>query len=213
MLKGDRNGLLAGIAAGVGGAILWGVLYYCFTSFYLVWLAWGIGAGVGAAVAWGSNGGPDMGKIAVVISVLSILAGWFLPAEVSIIKNITKAKQGLAEGMDDEYMIGCLADEILDDSEGQGHSVTYTFDGENPLDVQMDYSEELWQQATAKWDSMTAAEKEAYRADTRQRMEKTIVGFFSSLRKYNVRRSFDGDNLIFIVLGVVTAYKLASRTV
>ncbi len=206
------KGLWAGIAAGICGAVLWGVLAFFCTNFEIGWLAWGIGAAVGAAVAWGSEGNSHVGAAAVTITVLSILAGKYLPVEVSLFKEVRKAKQDLVWRVkDDEYMIGCLADEIMDVSEGQGHSVTYTFNPENILEIQKDYSEELWQQAKTKWDSMSAAEKETYRAQVRQQTEESIVAFFSLLRKDNFSRSLDGIDIVFFVLGNVTAYNLAAK--
>jgi hypothetical protein len=68
------KGIFAGIIAGIAGALVWAIVAY-FTGFEIGWLAWGVGALVGAAVAWGSEGTQTTGVVAVIITVIAIIAG------------------------------------------------------------------------------------------------------------------------------------------
>ncbi len=209
-----QKGLVAGIVVGIIGAILGGVLVF-YTCYEISWMACAIGAGVGAAVAWGSKGGRRMGLIAVVISILSISAGKYIPVELSLFRASKTAKQDLAHQiMKDEYMILRLADEIFEESQEQGHSVFYTFSLlDKTIDVETEHSEELVQQARAKWDLMAPAEKEACRVRVHQQMETTIDAFIGSIQKENFIRSFNGIEVFFFILGIVTAYYLAAKTI
>ena len=210
--KKNRNvkGLTAGIGVGTIGAILGGLLVY-FTNFEIGWMAWVIGAGVGATVAWGSDGSRKMGMVAVAISILSLLAGRYIPVEISLEKAAKIAKQDLAHQLKkDDYMISRLADEIFEQSQGQGHSVEYSFSFlDNTIDVKTEHSKELLQQAKDKWDSMTPAEKKVCRKRDRQQMVMTIDAFIGSMQRETFIRSFKGIEFVFFILGIVTAYYFA----
>lgn len=207
------KGLAAGVAAGVGGAVVWALIAY-FTGYEIGWLAWGIGAAVGAAVAWGSRNSPAMGVAAVVISVLAILAGKYITVEIILAKEKQTANQGVAQQiLNDEYVISWLADEIISVYQEQGIAVNWP-EGVNPEEVssRADYPADVWQAAAAKWNSMSAEEKEAFRQNVRQQAEANIAMYASGLRKEGFLGSFGVIDIIFFGLAIVTAYKIASRT-
>lgn len=207
------KGLIAGVAAGVGGAVVWALIAY-FTGYEIGWLAWGIGAAVGAAVAWGGKNSPAAGIMAVVISVLAILAGKYITVEIMLAKEKKAANQDMAQQiLNDEYVISWLADEVIAVYREQGIAVNWP-EGVNPEEVssRADYPADVWQQAETRWNSMSAAEKEEYRQNVRQQAEANIAVYASGLRKEGFLGSFGVIDIIFFGLAIVTAYKIASRT-
>lgn len=206
------KGILAGIIAGIAGAIAWAMLAY-FTGYEIGWLAWGIGALVGAAVAWGSKGTPATGAIAVIITIISLIAGKYIAVEVLFAKEMDEVKRSIDEQLqDDDSIISYLADEIVDEYEQSGESVDLpeVADPENAPPDEL-YPKDIWKRAEQRWSSMSAEEQEEYRASVEEHISDNIQKFVNIAKKEGFIGSFGLFDVIFFLLAIVTAYKVGSK--
>jgi len=75
----------AGTAAGLLGALIWGMLVY-FTGYKIGYIAIGVGAltGFGVRMGLGGEGGFDTGMIAAIIAMISVILGEYLIIYLSI---------------------------------------------------------------------------------------------------------------------------------
>jgi hypothetical protein len=206
------KGILAGIIAGIAGAVAWAMLAY-FTGYEIGWLAWGIGVLVGAAVAWGSEGTPTTGAIAVVITIIALVAGKYITVEVVLAKEMDEVSRNLDEQLqDDEFIISYLAGDIVAEYEQSGQSVDLPefIDPESVPPEEL-YPSDIWNEAQEKWSSMTAEEQEEYRALVEEQINDRIRLIVNEAKKEGFIGSFGLFDVIFFLLAVVTAYKVGAK--
>ena len=82
-------GIIAGAIAGIIGAAAWAIIAYA-ASLEIGWLAWLIGGAVGWSVSIAGEKGPRAGLIAGVIAVISICGGKIAAAHFAMGKYIEK---------------------------------------------------------------------------------------------------------------------------
>jgi hypothetical protein len=206
------KGVIAGVVAGIAGAVAWAIIA-AVTGFEIGWLALGIGAAVGAAVAWGSKGSPRAGAIAVVITVLAIVGGKYLAVEIVLAKEMKAADEEIAPFIESgEYLISWLADEIVDEYEQEGKEFSWPA-GVDPEDVyrEQDYPPEIWNLAEVAWNDMNEYEKAEYKNYVEEQMDSNKKVFMAEVRKEGFIESFGVIDVIFFVLAVATAYKIAAK--
>lgn len=206
------KGIIAGVCAGIAGAVLWAVIA-AVTGFEIGWLAWGIGAGVGAAVAWGSDCTPATGVLAVVISLLAIVAGKYIAVEIVMHKELGGTNQEIANLMEDEeYLISWLADGIVYNLEEAGQTVTWPA-GVDPDDAmaKADYPPAVWAQAEQAWSAMTPDEKTEFKEQVRQQVDASMGEVVAGAKKEGFMASFGLFDALFFFLAIGTAYKIGSN--
>lgn len=189
----------------------------CFTGFEIGWIAWGVGGLVGLGCVWGSQGsGRALGVAAVVITLLSILAGKYAAVELSIRREIGSQEEVLqsavAELQKDEVVISYLADEIVEERQSQGETIQWPA-GVNPEEAsqQSDYPVAVWSEAASKWEGMPTQEREQYREQLKEHVRTNVQAFFSNISSYGFRSSFGVMDLLFFGLAVATAFKIATN--
>ncbi len=204
----------AGIAGGVAGAVLWGIIVAA-TGFEIGWIAWGIGALVGAGVAWGSAGGAAWGVVAVIISVLSILGGKVVAMEIVLDKEVKSVSADVSSRIDSdpEFVVSWLADAIVVKMDEQGKTINWPQDAdpENPQGAG-DYPPEVWSQAQSQWDAMDAQKKEEFKETIRRQANDNVKMMANSIKSEGFLASFGPMDIVFFLLAIATAYKIGSKT-
>jgi hypothetical protein len=206
------KGIIAGVIAGFAGAVVW-ALIAALTGFEIGWLAWGIGAAVGAAVAWGSEGTPAMGVVAVIISVLAIVAGKYITIEMLLAKEMDGANEQIAAQLEmDEYYISRLADAEIAQVEEAGGTVTWPEAADNEeAALPEQYPADIWAKAETVWTNMTPEDKDQFKQDVQQQVDENIAAFTAGVRKEGFLGSFGLFDAIFFFLAIGTAYKIGSK--
>jgi hypothetical protein len=219
-MKGKRmnmgRGIIGGVLGGFVGAVIWAGIS-CFTGYEIGWIAWGVGGLVGLGCAWGSQGsGRALGVAAVVITLLSIVAGKYAAVEFGIRKEIGSQDEvlqsALADLQKDEMVISFLADEAAAQRQAQGETIQWP-DGVNPEEarLQSDYPPAIWAEAASKWEGMSTQEHEQYRDQLEEHVRTSIQAFFSNISSYGFLHSFGVMDLLFFGLAVATAFRIATR--
>ena len=210
------RGIIGGILGGFVGAAIWAGIS-CFTGYEIGWIAWGVGGLVGLGCVWGSQGsGRTLGIVAVVITLLSIVAGKYTAVELSIRKDIGSQEEilqsALADLQKDEMVISYLADEVVAQRQAQGETIQWPA-GVNPEEVsqQSDYPPAIWSEAASKWKGMSTQEHEQYRDQLEGQVRTNIQAFFSNISTYGFRSSFGVMDLLFFGFAVATAFKIVTR--
>ena len=207
------KGVIAGVIAGFVGALVWAFIVV-FTGYEIGWLAWGIGAVVGGAVAWGTEGSKVNGLIAVVIAVAAILGGKLASVEIAIAREVKSANAEVKQGMDadDEYMKAWLAWGIVASYEAKGMKIEWP-EGVDPEEAseKKDYPGMIWGMAESAWASMSDEGKANLRREVETEVTANIKAYAASIRGEGFIESFSGFDVIFILLAVMTAFKVASN--
>jgi len=210
------RGIIGGALGGLVGALIWAGVSY-FAGYEIGWIAWGVGGLVGLGCVWAGKGsGNLLGTAAVVIAVLSIIAGKYVTVEFSI-RNEIGSEQGvlqsaLANIQDDEVTISYLADEVIQEREAQGGNIQWP-SGVNPDEAtrQSDYPPAIWSGALSRWQVMSPGEREEYRDQLAQQIRVGVQAYFSDVSSVGFMNSFGAMDLLFFGLAVATAFKIASR--
>ncbi|MFT5052582.1 MAG: hypothetical protein ACI8QZ_004018 [Chlamydiales bacterium] len=203
------NGTLVGLIAGAIGTAAWAAIVH-FTGYEIGYLAWGIGFIVGLGVAMGSKGEGDLitGALAVVISVLSIVAGKYAAAYIQVEQAFS------AEAMEvrDEFLISYKADDVVEEPILAGETVSWPegVSAETAAE-ELDYSADIWIAADGRWNAMTVADQELFRADTLALRQAHFDSFRPQARTDIFTESFAMIDLVFFGLAIATAFKLAAQ--
>lgn len=217
------GGVIGGVIGGVVGAAVWAGVSYA-TGYEIGWIAWGIGGLVGLGVAWGDKGasGHLAGIVAVIISLCAILAGKYAAVQFVIDKHLTAdslAGEMTAAIETDEFMRSYVADRVVEKYEAAGKPVNWP-EGMSVEEatVEAEYPPDVWADATARWEAMSDSERGDYRQQVRDTMTadlaQAISGFRGDMIAEGFKQSFSAMDVIFFLLAVVTAFKIASsRTV
>lgn len=207
------RGILGGVLGGLVGAVIWAGIS-CLTGYEVGWIAWGVGGLVGLGCAWG--GGRPLGAIAVVVTLVSIVAGKYAAVELSIRREFGNQEEVLQSVLTDlrkdGVVVSYLADEIIVQREAQGETIQWP-SGVIPeqADQPSDYPPAIWSEATSKWDGMPTQEREQYRDQLEERIRTDVQTFFSDISTFGFRNSFGVMDLLFFGLAVATAFKIATR--
>ena len=210
------RGIFGGALGGLVGAVIWAGIS-SVTGYEIGWIAWGVGGLVGLGCVWASKGqGNLLGSVAVVITILSILAGKYFAVEFSI-RNEIGSEQGvlqsaLAEIRDDEVTISYLADQIIEERQAMGDVIQWPA-GVNPDEAtrQSDYPPAIWSRALSTWEAMSPEEREEYRGQLAEQIQAGVQAFFSDVSASGFLNSFGPMDLLFFGLAVATAFKIAAR--
>ena len=210
------RGILGGALGGLVGALIWAGVS-SFAGFEIGWIAWGVGGLVGLGCVWGSKGqGNVLGSVAVVITIISILAGKYFAVEFCIRDEIG-SEQGVLQSalagiQDDEVAISYLADEIIQERLANGDDVQWPA-GVNPEEAtrQSDYPPVIWSRALSKWEGMSPQEREQYRDQLTEQIRVGVQTYFSDASAFGFLNSFGPMDMLFFGLAVATAFKIAAR--
>lgn len=210
------RGIIGGALAGLVGAVIWAGVAY-FTGYEIGWIAWGVGGMVGLGCFWASKGNSNqLGTIAVVITLLSILAGKYAAVEFGIRSEIGSKEEilqnALAGLQEDEVVVSYLADEVIAVRQAKGDDIRWPT-GVNPEEAsqQSDYPPAIWSEALSAWEGKSPTEREAYRDQLAQRTRINVQAFFSDISVSGFFGSFAPMDLIFFGLAVSTAFRIAAR--
>ncbi|MEM6798244.1 MAG: hypothetical protein AAF589_01900, partial [Planctomycetota bacterium] len=152
--------------------------------------------------------GPAAGGVAVVITILSLLAGKYLAVEFSI----QSALQEVDYELSDELMVSYLADDVVAAREAAGKPVKWPrgADGEGP-DSQEDYPADIWRQAQTEWNGLTPDEQQERRDTAEENMRLFMDAFANQVRQQGFLESFSMFDLLFFGLGVFTAFSIPNN--
>lgn len=215
--------LIGGLIAGLVGAAIWAAISF-WTGYEIGWIAWGIGGLVGFAVALGGQQGMTAGLAAVVISVLAIMGGKYATVELLVNKELGGSEQMVEQAVDrlenEEFVVSWLADGIIEERTAQGEEITWppgvTAEEAEQPDEESEYPPEIWSEAASQWDGMPPEERDAYRAQLadmiRQNIEENFAAFRTEIKRDGFSASFGPLDIVFILLAVVTAFKIGRGT-
>lgn len=212
------GGLIGGAIAGAIGAAIWAGISYG-TGYEIGWIAWGVGGlvGLGVAAGWRGGGAPA-GLLAVLLALASILAGRYAAVQLMVKKELGSEAQVMeqlrAELDDPEYLLSYVADDVVDEYHADGKAVNWP-SGVDPEEAaeRSDYPPDVWADAQARWNAMTSQERTEYRRELEDWLAANMEGALEEFQSYAARegffQSFDVIDIVFFLLAIVTAFKVA----
>jgi len=197
--------LFGGLFGALVGIAIWSaIVYFTGYEFGLVAAFIGIFVGVGIAAAAGPNRGTGAALFAACMAFLSVLGG--KAAVAWIYSQHHMDEMALApEEVTDEYLISCIADEILYQYEDAGYELDYPpgADLDYP-DSEGDYPAEVWAEAESQWYAMDADGRRAYRDSVEIGTAAAPLAAFL----FALIFSFGLFDFVWVSLAVSSAYKI-----
>ncbi len=216
--------LAGAIAATIFGAMLWAAVMVA-TGFEIGFLAWGIGGMIGtASYAFGGRGG-NMGMIAALLAVVGILGGRLLGFHLALdslmlgdSEEMVAEMLNMANYEDDQYTAALYAKVSNRDELREFMSDTWVSAALTPGEVTPEMIEEFYASGLAEylekihlerptfdeWKEMAKSVYTTHFTGILEQMEVTAWGLF--------KESFGALDLLFLFLGVSTAFGIARRT-
>lgn len=210
--------IVGGVIAGAIGALVWAGIAY-FTGYEVGWVAWGVGGLVGLGVVLGNSGerSPQAGVLAVVITVLALLAAKYTTVQL-VLSDDDEIVSAMVAGLeDDELVISYLADDVVVEFMSEDRPVDWPA-GVDPSQAatEAEYPPDVWAVAQSRWDAMSVDEREEYRAALREMVTSNIAVAMEDIRSEMAQVGFIGSfglmDIIFFGLAIVTAYKVATNS-
>lgn len=201
------GGIIGGTIAAIIGAVAWAAIAH-YGKVEIGYLAWGIGLLVGLGVSAGSrSGGIGAAAIAVVLTVLSLVGGKY--AAVSLAVGELDASLPAFE-MDDEAVKMRIASTSLMES-GQDISKMKFRNGTDYETAESldDFPEKIAEKARSEFDQMTPDEVNETKEKAEAEYHQIVAAFESEIMQQGFLDSFSGFDIIFFLLGIFTAGKVA----
>jgi len=210
------GGIIGGLIGGLVGALIWAGIS-AWTGYEIGWIAWGIGGLVGlGCVKGGKGGGVPVAVIAVVITILSLVAGKYAAIEFILAGQVGNKDEfietAIAELDGEDLVISYLADDIIQERISRGEAVEWP-EGSLPDEAaeQADYPPDIWTEAVSEWEHRSADDKAAYREELSEQMRINIDAWYDEVSMIGFADSFNLMDLIFFGLAVVTAFQIAAK--
>jgi len=204
----NLGGIIAGAIAGIIGAVVWAAIAF-YGDLEIGWIAWGIGAAIGFAMsAVSKSGGPGAAAFAVLITVASLVGGKYLAVQMAVSK--VGEELGLPTDVSDEQLIEQLAYTIAEAKTLAGEKLAWR-NNSNFQNIQSieDFPLDVLQEATKNFNAMTAEEILVKKDDLRKEIKKAIGLFKKDLANKVFMASFGILDIVFFLLGIVTAGRIA----
>ena len=203
------GGLILGSIAGLIGAAIWGAIAY-YGHMEIGWIAWGIGAAVGVAVSAGSKGGglvPSV--IAILITIASICGGKLLAVQMAM-SELDQVDTSEFDNASDENIMLWMANRRVRKMMNQNEPLRWR-NGSSWMQAEelSDYPVEVEKAVREEFQAASPDEIEQYKEEIRAEVQAAIGEFKSKLRKTAFVESFGLFDIIFFLLGIVTAGKIA----
>jgi hypothetical protein len=205
--------IAAGCIGGLIGALVWAGISYG-TGYEIGWIAWAVGAVVGIAVRIGAGEDdegwlPGIGSVAIAMG--AILLGKYMAAHFLIAGAIAANPLPAITPND---MIVRMADDIVRERQAKGQRVVFaqgkTLD---TAETEADYPRDIWQQATKKWNAISAEEQQQRIKDETVQRDELLAVFSSSMREEGFISSFGPFDILWFLLAAATAFRLGSGAV
>ena len=216
-----RSAIAGGIAAFIGGLLWYGI--DVGLDLQSGWIAWGIGALVGFAISIANRGsGTELsGYLAAGLAVLGIFWGKSLTIdyyrdliaierakitdelvlEAAIAECAWEAQYELEGQKSLSFMdvLGALSDDEGDDGMSEWISV--------PTEFKSQFSTEAWEEALFMWNDLDPEEQ----AESVSYQREDLVYWLDYLDEYMEEEIFVFFDLVWYVLAIASAYKIASN--
>ncbi len=210
--------VIAGVIGGAIGAVVWAVVAGV-TGYEVGWIAWGIGGAVGYAVAFGNRDGSiaptPAGVVAVVLSVLSIVAGKYLTVQFLIPDDSEMVSMFTAELDDEELLISYVADAIVEERESAGDVVVWAEDVDpDYATTEGEYPADIWSEAESRWTDFSDQARDEFRTGIETEIRTNLEAQLPELRELmgasGFWGSFGGMDVVFFGLAMVTAFGIGN---
>jgi hypothetical protein len=197
--------IIAALSGALVGAGLW-ALIGILTGYEIGFVAWAVGGLVGGAAAAAGGRGPVSGGTAVALTIAAICAGKAIALDPAI-------DQGIEELFTEDTYAELMADAEAYPGSGADDDALSTFIvdhsyGESGSEEEMEDFLASWGPRLEEWKA-TRPSFEAWRNAEAERAKAELFAGQSWFDRY--RQGFGLFDLIFIALGVTTAFKLAGR--
>jgi len=203
------GGLIFGVIAGIAGALIWAAIAY-YVNMEIGLLAWGIGAGVGFAMAMGSK---NMGLVpavaAGIITIASLCGGKYLAVHFSMSEFDKQVAEEQPEWTDDAIIFRIAYDNttaLIDSGQDIEWQNGATLDTVESIE---DYPPEVLSDAEEQFDNMAPEARAAIKAELTAEYDQFIAAARSQIANEGFFASFGLFDIIFFLLGIFTAGKIA----
>lgn len=208
---GGPVGPLVGAAVGAAlGAVVWGLVVW-ITGYEVGWIAWGVGFATGGAAVLMRGHGGGLALAAAALTVAGIGGGKAIGAQLQVGSMLEE--QAELQYCQETYDERCVdAEELVGletDTDLKGFMIERNFTEATAVPDVTDEELELFRTVTVPalqdWRESPPS-LEHWRASGTEAMRANFAAHFSTLDL--VKESLGAMDLLFVALGVISAYKL-----
>ncbi|MCA9294067.1 MAG: hypothetical protein KDA20_09665 [Phycisphaerales bacterium] len=212
------GGLIGAVIGGAIGAAIWAAIAY-YTDYEIGWIAWGVGVltGVGTLVGTRLAGGVPNASVPFMaggVALLAVLAGKYVVIE-AYARQFESAMSAMGQFdpvNEPDALIAQLAEEIASAREDAGTPVDWPDVGEDEdLPAEAYYPKDIWAEAAKRWSSFAPSEQEDYARVQQEMMDLGAQQFMQSFRTEGFLASFGLFDVLWLVLAVGSAWKIAAE--
>lgn len=210
--------LICSVIAGAIGAGAWAALGH-FANIELGWLAIGVGflCGLGAMVGADGEGEAVNGVIAVIVTVLAIVAGKWLMVSWAFAEGLDEQAMAeiRSEASSRDSLVATLAYEIAGEREANGEALEWPDGYDDPdLPYARSFPDGIWDEATEAYRAMSQEERDdLVRANLAEAEEMVamFMGEFGTEAKIEAFKSMFGVmDLLFFGIGAFAAFRMGA---
>lgn len=204
--------LIAGVVAGVIGAIVWASIAY-FANAELGIIAWGIGALVGIAVAVACKGEADSatGGIAALIAIVAILGGKWGAVHMTVGKFASEMQSTVIASINDDDAKLHIASELVTEYTSEGKTLKWPAGKDaDSAEALTDYPKDIVADVASRWKAMEPAQQEDFKKHLRESMAAELASFASSIEGSAFKQSFSPYDILWFILALLSAFRIGS---
>jgi hypothetical protein len=152
------------------------------------------------------------GVIAVIITCAAIVGGKYLSVEFAVDQFLTDESVA-PDFTNSELMISYVADDLIAEREQAGEKITWPAGVDPELaEKEADYPPMIWRDARSRWTSLTPEQQGEVSRAMEANYRTSLAAIRGQIISEGFAESFSGFDIVFFLLGIVTAYKVAAGT-
>lgn len=201
---------VGGLAGGILGTAVWAAIAY-FAHAEVGYIAWGIGFVVGFGVLFMSGGKQGLmpGILAVVIAIVSVLAGKYLAVEMAF-REVAGTLEELSQVSAQDMTVD-IADDVVAEWQTQGRAVQFppgmTVD---EADEPHEYPPGVWDEAARRWAALGKDEQDKQMKE-RAEANRLLAGMMAgAIKREGFLASFSLFDVLWFLLAAGTAFRIGS---
>ena len=202
------------IAGAIGGAVsagIWTAIAYS-TGYEIGWIAWFVGVIVGFCVrmAAGDEEGYGPGLTAVGIAVLALVIGKYATVSLLVDKELGAKIRSMPRVTAENFQLE-LCSEVAEEWTTAKKKIKW-LPGKNAEVAKelQDYPQAVRDEAKKRWDAKPAAEQQDLIATRQKALEEITLSLLSGVKSEVFKSSFNGYDILFFILAIVSAFKVGS---
>ncbi len=202
------------IAGAIGGAVsagIWTAIAYS-TGYEIGWIAWFVGVIVGFCVrlAAGDDEGYGPGLTAVGIAVLALIIGKYATVSLLVDKELGAAVGAMPQVTAENFQLGLCKEVVQEWTDAKKKMKWLPGKNAEVAKELLDYPQAARDEAKKRWDAKPAEEQQKLIAERQKVLDEITRTLLAGAKTEVFKSSFNGYDILFFILAIVSAFKVGS---